>query len=249
MHTLSVHNLSARIDGTAILKDISLTIKSGEIHILMGQNGSGKSTLAGALMGRPDITIIGGTATIDEVNVLALPPHKRALAGLFLAFQQPIALPGVSVGQCMRLSLREAARASGTEFDGAHFRAEFENALHMLGIDRTFAERGLNDGFSGGEKKRMELLQMLLMKPRIALLDEIDSGLDVDGLKLIARALHALIVAHNTGVLYITHNPNLLETITPRRVHVMHGGRIVATGDAELAQHIAKNGYAQFTAN
>lgn len=249
MHTLNFNNLSAQIGSQQILHEVSLALKSGEIHIIMGQNGSGKSTLASTLMGRPDITVTGGTLALDGSDLLALPPHKRAHTGLFLGFQYPMALPGVTVSQFMRLSLRALSGVRGVEFDSAQFNAELHNAISALGLDASFMQRALNDGFSGGEKKRMEVLQLIMLKPRFAILDEIDSGLDIDGLTCIARALNELVHTKNMGLMLITHYPALLKTIMPDYVHVMSGGRVVATGGEELARDIAEHGYVQFTSN
>ncbi|MBI5229744.1 MAG: Fe-S cluster assembly ATPase SufC [Candidatus Magasanikbacteria bacterium] len=247
MHTLTIHNLSAQIGVQKILHEVSLTVKSGEIHIIMGQNGSGKSTLATTIMGRQDSTVTGGQATLDGSDLLALAPHQRAHAGLFLGFQYPMALPGVTVSQFMRLALRALCTARGLEFKSTEFNAELQNAVSALGLDQSFTQRGLNDGFSGGEKKRMEVLQLMMLKPHFAILDEIDSGLDIDGLKCIANALNELVRTQKTGVVLITHYPALLKTITPHFVHIMSSGRVVATGGEELARNIAEHGYAQFT--
>jgi len=247
MHTLNFNNLSAQIGDQKILNGVSLTLKSEEIHVIMGQNGSGKSTLAATLMGRPDSTVTGGRATLDDSDLLALQPHQRAHAGLFLGFQYPMALPGVTVSQFMRLSLRALCTARGIEFKSAEFNSELQNAVKILGLDQSFVTRGLNDGFSGGEKKRMEVLQLMMLKPHFAILDEIDSGLDIDGLKCIAQALNELVRTQKMGVVLITHYPSLLKTITPHFVHIMSRGRVVTTGGEELARDIAEHGYAQFT--
>lgn len=246
MSTLSIKNLSAQIGDKKILNNVSLEVKNDEIHIIMGHNGSGKSTLAATIMGRPDITVTNGSIILDNKELLNLPPEKRARAGLFLAFQNPVALPGVTVSQCMRISQRTISESNGNMFESENFRAELTDALALFGIDNSLLQRGLNDGLSGGEKKRMELLQLMLRKPYFAILDEIDSGLDIDGLKLIASALKKLINQSHLGAILITHYPSLLDTIKPDKVHIMNEGAIVATGGIELIKKISENGYGQF---
>lgn len=246
MSTFSIKNLTAQIGDKKILNNVSLEVQSDEIHIIMGHNGSGKSTLAATVMGRPDITVTKGSITLNEKNLLDLPPHERSRAGLFLGFQNPVALPGVTVSQSMRLSQRAMAESNGKIFDNVNFHTELTSAISLLGIDNSFLQRGLNDGLSGGEKKRMELLQLIMSKPFFAILDEIDSGIDIDGLKLIAQAIKELINRHHTGVVLITHYPSLLDIITPNKVHIMNEGTIVASGGVELVKKISAHGYEQF---
>lgn len=249
MHTLKINNLTAKIGEKHILHGVSLTINSGELHIIMGQNGSGKSTLATTVMGRPDITATSGSLLLDNNDLLSLPAHKRAQAGLFLGFQYPVTLRGVTASQCLRLALRSLCTARGNAFDGVKFNDELQNGMHTLGLDQSFISRGLNDGFSGGEKKRMEILQLMLLKPHFAILDEIDSGLDIDGLRIITNAIKELISAQNMGIMLITHYPNLPAVIAPDAVHIMNNGRLVKTGGVELAREITEHGYAKFAAS
>jgi Fe-S cluster assembly ATP-binding protein len=250
--TLEIKNLHARIEDNEILRGVNLTVKSGEIHALMGPNGSGKSTLAYVLMGHPSYEVTEGEVLLDGENILELEPDERAHAGLFLAFQYPTAIPGVNVANMLRLSVNAVKKARFAKEHGeeAEFKAppvpEFRKRLvekmNILKMDRSFMGRYLNEGFSGGEKKRMEILQLALLRPRIAVLDETDSGLDIDALKAVATGIDKLI-GPDLGVLLITHYQRILNYITPDHVHVLMGGRIVKSGGAELAKELEEKGY------
>ncbi len=221
-----------------IVKGVDLEIRAGEKHALMGPNGSGKSTLAAALMGHPAYRV-EGEILLDGVPVGELPPEERARRGMFLGFQYPVAVPGVSVANFLRAAL--GAR-QGREVPVKEFRREMESAFAALEVPREFAGRYLNDGFSGGEKKRLEILQMLLLRPRLALLDETDSGLDIDALKVVAAGINRAAGA-DVGVLLVTHYQRLLDHVRPDRVHVFMGGRIVSSGGPELALALEERGY------
>ena len=242
MNQLVIKNLKAEIDGKSILNGVNLTVNSGEIHVLMGPNGSGKTTLAALLLGRPDIKITAGSITLDKTNILKLKPNQRAAAGLFLGFQQPVALPGVNIGQLLRATLLPGQFSTNL----LDFRKMLLVKMKELNLAPEFLERSLNDGFSGGEKKRAELLQMSLLQPKIAILDEIDSGVDVDAIKLIAQELKNAVRETNCGLLIITHTPRLLNYLKPQAVHVMIAGSIVASGDQKLLKKIEKTGYQNF---
>ena len=240
---LKVTNLHCSVDGNEILKGIDLTVEPGKVHALMGPNGSGKSTLAFSLTGHPKYEITGGSATLDGENILEMSADKRARAGLFLSFQYPAAIPGVKVPNFL-FAARQVVRPG--ELTPSKFRALLLEKMDILGMDPSFLGRYLNDGFSGGEKKRLEMLQMAVLAPRYAVLDETDSGLDVDALKDVGesvKALRASAEGKNTGFLIITHYPRILQHIEPDVVHVMIDGRIVKTGDAELAHRIEREGY------
>ncbi|MBV8638777.1 MAG: Fe-S cluster assembly ATPase SufC [Candidatus Eremiobacteraeota bacterium] len=235
--------LQCSVDGNEILKGIDLTVEPGKVHALMGPNGSGKSTLAFSLTGHPKYDVTAGTATLDDEDLLALPADKRARAGLFLSFQYPAAIPGVKVPNFL-FAARQAVRPG--ELTPAKFRALLLEKMDVLGMDPSFLGRYLNDGFSGGEKKRLEMLQMAVLAPKYAILDETDSGLDVDALKDVGESVKALRASEegkNTGFLIITHYPRILQHIEPDVVHVMIDGRIVKTGDAQLAHRIEREGY------
>jgi Fe-S cluster assembly ATP-binding protein len=238
---LSVVGLRAEVEGREILKGIDLTVEPGRVHALMGPNGSGKTTLALALCGHPHYRITSGSVTLDGEDLLALSPDKRAKAGLFLSFQYPAAIPGVKVANFL-YAARQAVRPG--DLTPAKFRALLVEQMEALGMDASFLGRYLNDGFSGGEKKRLEMLQMAVLAPRYAVLDETDSGLDVDALKHIGESIASLRGKSDpTGLLVITHYPRILRYVKPDVVHVMLDGRIVKTGDAELANHIERGGY------
>ncbi|MGA3036893.1 MAG: Fe-S cluster assembly ATPase SufC [Vulcanimicrobiaceae bacterium] len=229
-------------DSGEILKGIDLKVERGRIHALMGPNGSGKSTLAFALAGHPSYQIVRGNATLDGEELLALSPDKRAKLGLFLSFQYPAAIPGVTVANFLRTA-RTAVR--GSDLTPAQFRTLVFEQLDHLGIDTSFLGRYVNDGFSGGEKKRLEMLQLAILAPKYAILDETDSGLDVDALGAVGESLTTLRsgAGKDTGFLIITHYPRILQYLEPDVVHVMMDGRIVKTGDAELAHRIESEGY------
>ncbi len=240
---LRVAGLRASVEGKEILNGIDLLVEPGKVHALMGPNGSGKSTLALSLSGHPHYTITAGSATLDGEDLLALAPDKRARAGLFLSFQYPAAIPGVKVPNFL-FAARQAVRP-GT-LTPSKFRALLLERMDVLGMDPSFLGRYLNDGFSGGEKKRLEMLQMAVLAPKYAVLDETDSGLDVDALKDVGESVKALRASEEgaaTGFLIITHYPRILQHVTPDVVHVMIDGRIVKTGDADLAQRIEREGY------
>ncbi len=240
---LRISGLRCSVEGTEILKGIDLVVEPGKVHALMGPNGSGKSTLAFSLTGHPKYDVTGGTATLDGEDLLGLAADKRARAGLFLSFQYPAAIPGVKVPNFL-FAARQAVRPG--ELTPAKFRALLLEMMDVLGMDPSFLGRYLNDGFSGGEKKRLEMLQMAVMAPKYAILDETDSGLDVDALKDVGesvKALRASAEGRDTGFLIITHYPRILQHVAPDVVHVMMDGRIVKTGDTELAHRIEREGY------
>lgn len=225
--------------GKEIVKGISLTIRPGEVHALMGRNGSGKSTLSAVLMGHPRFQVTGGTMRYLGEDLAPVPVHERARKGLFLCFQYPMALPGVQVNQFMRQSVKGVR---GAEVPAKEFRPLVKKHLEALGIPQAFMTRYVNDGFSGGEKKRMEMLHMLLLEPRLAILDEVDSGLDVDALKVVAEAINRL-RSPERGQLLVTHYQRILDYVVPDRVHVLLDGSIVRSGGAELAREVESRGY------
>lgn len=240
---LRIAGLHCSVEGNEILKGIDLAVEPGKVHALMGPNGSGKSTLAFSLAGHPHYEVTAGTATLDGENLLGLAPDKRARAGLFLSFQYPAAIPGVKVPNFL-YAARQAVRPG--ELTPAKFRALLLEKMDVLGMDPSFLGRYLNDGFSGGEKKRLEMLQMAVLAPKYAILDETDSGLDVDALKDVSETIKALRLSDegkSAGFLIITHYPRILQHITPDVVHVMIDGRIVKTGGHDLAQRIEREGY------
>lgn len=236
---LVIEDLRAGIPGREILQGLSLTVRSGEVHAVMGPNGSGKSTLAHVLMGRPGYEVLGGTVTLDGVDLLALPTWQRARAGLFLAMQHPIEVPGVSLVESLT-----AARAAGA--DGVDVGERLRVEAARIGFDERFLDRSLNVDLSGGERKRNETLQLGVLRPAFAVLDEIDSGLDVDALAGVARRVQEATTEWGLGVLAITHFRRLLDVLTPDVVHVLAGGRVVATGGRELAESVDRTGYAAF---
>lgn len=245
MSQLEIKDLHVSIEDKEILKGLTLTIKQGEIHAIMGPNGTGKSTLAYTLMGHPNYTVTGGEVLLDGENVLDMEPDERSRAGVFLAFQYPVAIPGVTVANFLRSAINSRRRAENPEDKGMpipEFRKMLKEKMDMLKMDHTFAGRYLNDGFSGGEKKRAEILQMATLKPRFAILDETDSGLDIDALRIVSEGVNAL-SGPELGVLVITHYQRLLNYIKPQFVHVMMGGRIVESGGPELALHLEEHGY------
>jgi Fe-S cluster assembly ATP-binding protein len=230
-------------NGSEILTGVDLTIRSGETHAIMGPNGSGKSTLAYAIAGHPKYTVTGGTVTLDGEDVLAMSVDERARAGIFLAMQYPVEVPGVSVSNFLR------SAATATRGEAPKLRLwvkEQKEAMSRLEMDPAFAERNVNEGFSGGEKKRHEILQLELLQPRIAVLDETDSGLDVDALRVVSEGVNRVRATGRTGVLLITHYTRILNYIKPDHVHVFVKGRIVEHGGPELADELEKNGYAKY---
>ena len=238
---LVIDDLRAGIPGREILQGLSLTVRSGEVHAVMGPNGSGKSTLAHVLMGRPGYEVLGGSVTLDGVDLLSLPTWQRARAGLFLAMQHPIEVPGVSLTESLT-----AARPSGAEGDGADVGGRLREEAVRIGFDPRFLDRALNVDLSGGERKRNETLQLGVLRPRFAVLDEIDSGLDVDALADVGRRVQEATTEWGLGVLAITHFRRLLDVLHPDVVHVLSGGRVVATGGAELAEVVDRTGYAAY---
>ncbi|GIV66152.1 MAG: ABC transporter ATP-binding protein [Bellilinea sp.] len=242
---LIIRNLRVSIEGKEILKGVNLTLPKGEVHAIMGPNGTGKSTLAYTLMGHPAYEVTDGEVLFKGQNILELEPDERSRLGIFLAFQYPVAIPGVTVANFLRTAVNARRRAQNPEDKGIpipEFRKMLKAKMELLKIDPSFAGRYLNDGFSGGEKKRAEILQMAVLQPEIAILDETDSGLDIDALRIVAEGVNAL-RGENLGVLVITHYQRILNYIRPDVVHVMMDGRIVETGDAELALHLEEHGY------
>ncbi|MBM3181727.1 MAG: Fe-S cluster assembly ATPase SufC [Chloroflexi bacterium] len=245
MSQLEIKNLHVSIEDKEILKGLSLTINQGEIHAIMGPNGTGKSTLAYTLMGHPSYTVTEGEIIFKGKNVLELEPDERSREGIFLAFQYPVAIPGVTVANFLRTAINSRRHAANPEDKGMpipEFRKMLKEKMDMLKMDHTFAGRYLNDGFSGGEKKRAEILQLATLKPEIAILDETDSGLDIDALRIVAEGVNAL-SGPELGVLVITHYQRLLNYIKPDFVHIMLDGRIVESGAADLALHLEDQGY------
>lgn len=244
--TLSIIDLHVNVGEKPILKGVSLEIRRGEVHALMGPNGSGKSTLGFAIMGHPGYQVTSGRVELDGRDLLAMEAHERARAGLFLAFQRPVAIPGVRMADFLRhaaSNIRHPERKEGEDLiPMRQFRKELSEKMRDLKIDREFAKRYVNDGFSGGEMKRAEILQMAVLRPKFAILDETDSGLDVDAVRLASQSI-AEIGGHEMGILIITHHEQLLEHNPPDFTHVMLGGRIVETGGPELAAELHKQGY------
>lgn len=240
---LKIEGLTAEVEGKQILKGIDLEIPEGEIHAIMGPNGSGKSTLSYVLSGREGYEITGGTATFHGQDLLAMEPEERAAAGLFLAFQYPVELPGVGNANFLRTALNAIRRTKGEpELDAMQFLKEARARMKDLSMPEDMLKRGVNVGFSGGEKKRNEVLQMALLRPSLAILDETDSGLDIDALKIVADGVNAM-RAPNFSALVITHYQRLLDYIVPDKVHVLMNGRIVQTGGPELAKQLEASGY------
>jgi Fe-S cluster assembly ATP-binding protein len=245
MSELDIRNLHVNIDGKEILKGFNLTVKQGEVHALMGPNGTGKSTLAYSLMGHPFYEVTAGEVFFKGQNILELEPDERSRMGVFLAFQYPVAIPGVSVANFLRTAINARRRQVNPEDKGIsipEFRKTLKTHMDRLKMDMSFASRYLNDGFSGGEKKRAEILQMATLQPEIAVLDETDSGLDIDALRIVSEGVNAL-RGPELGVLVITHYQRILNYIKPDYVHIMLGGRIVESGGADLAQHLEEHGY------
>ena len=238
---LEIRNLHAGIDDIQILKGINLSIAPGEIHAIMGRNGSGKTTAANIIMGHPDFEVEDGQVMLSGEDLLELEPWERAREGVFLSFQYPQAVPGLQVGNFLRKSVA-SIRGEGAA-KGAGFRSELNDAMDTLDIPRSFLSRYVNDGFSGGEKKRFEILQLLLLKPKLAILDETDSGLDIDGIKTVAAGVNAAVRGTDSAALIITHYSRILEHVKPDKVHVLMGGQIVATGGPELATQLEERGY------
>ena len=245
MSQLEIKNLHVNIDGKEILKGLDLSVEQGKIHAIMGPNGTGKSTLAYTLMGHPSYTVTEGEVHFKGQNILELEPDERSRLGIFLAFQYPVAIPGVTVANFLRTAINARRRAVNAEDKGMpipEFRKLLKEKMDLLRMDHTFAGRYLNEGFSGGEKKRAEILQLAVLKPEIAILDETDSGLDIDALRIVADGVNAL-MSSDMGMLVITHYQRLLNYIKPDYVHVMLDGRIVESGGPDLALHLEDQGY------
>ena len=245
MSELVIKGLHVNVEDTEILKGVDLTIKSGEVHAVMGPNGTGKSTLAYAMMGHPKYEVSAGEVTLDGEDILELEPNERSELGLFLAFQYPVAVPGVSVANFLRTAINAHRKAENPDDKGISipdFRKKLKEKMALLSMDEAFAGRYLNDGFSGGEKKRVEILQMATLEPKFSILDETDSGLDIDALKIVADGVNA-INKESQGVLVITHYQRILNYIKPDFVHVMLNGMIVESGGPELALKLEAEGY------
>lgn len=245
MSGLEIKNLHVSIEDKEILKGVDLTIDKGEVHAIMGPNGTGKSTLAYALMGHPAYTITEGEVLLNGENILELEADERSRKGIFLAFQYPVAIPGVTVANFLRTALNARRKAVNPDEKGVslvEFRKLLKEKMELLKMDSAFAGRYLNDGFSGGEKKRAEILQMATLRPEIAILDETDSGLDIDALRIVSEGVNAL-RGPDLGVLLITHYQRILNYIKPDYVHVMLGGRVVESGGPDLALHLEEHGY------
>lgn len=245
MSELAIRNLHVNIEGKEILKGLNLTVSQGEVHAIMGPNGTGKSTLAYALMGHPSYEVTEGEVWFKGENILELEPDERSRRGIFLAFQYPVAIPGVTVANFLRTAINARRRAENPEDKGIpipEFRRLMKEKMEHLKMDSAFAGRYLNEGFSGGEKKRAEILQMAMLKPEIAILDETDSGLDIDALRIVSEGVNAL-RGPEMGTLVITHYQRILNYIKPDFVHVMFNGRIVESGGADLALHLEEHGY------
>jgi Fe-S cluster assembly ATP-binding protein len=246
---LEISNLHATVADKPILNGISLSVPAGEVHAIMGPNGSGKSTLGYVLSGRPGYEVTEGSVTFAGQDLLALEPHERAAAGLFLGFQYPVEIPGVSSLQFLRESLNSQRRSRGeNELTGGEFIKLAREQAGLLGMDVDMLKRPVNVGFSGGEKKRAEMVQMGIMNPKFAVLDETDSGLDIDALRAVGAGINRIMREPDKGVLLITHYQRLLDYVTPDKVHVLTQGRIVRSGGAELAHELEREGYAEVAA-
>ncbi len=241
MQTLLIKNLTAEVEGKKILKGIDLEINTGEIHALMGPNGSGKSTLSNVIAGHPDYKVTGGTITLNGEDLLGMNVSKRSLKGIFLAFQQPVEIPGLTIGKYLK-RIVELRLPPGERMNVSSFIKDLRNNLTSAGLDHDFINRYLNEGFSGGEKKRMELVQMMMVRPSFAILDEIDSGLDIDALQSVAEGVNKLREG-DFGALLITHYQRVLDNIKPDFVHILYQGRIVKSGNRDLVDQLEERGY------
>ncbi|SNT35858.1 Iron-regulated ABC transporter ATPase subunit SufC [Ekhidna lutea] len=240
---ISIKNLHASIEDKEILKGIDLEVKAGEVHAIMGPNGSGKSTLASVLAGREDYEITEGSVTFENEDLLELSPEERAQKGIFLAFQYPVEIPGVSTTNFLKTAINQVREARGQKaLDAVHFLKLMKEKMKLVDIDQALLSRSLNEGFSGGEKKRNEIFQMAMLEPKLAVLDETDSGLDIDALKIVADGVNTL-KTKDTATIVVTHYQRLLEYIVPDYVHVLYQGRIVKSGDKSLAFELEEKGY------
>ena len=240
-NALEIKNLSASIEGKPILRDLNLTLPKGEVHAIMGPNGTGKSTLAKVLAGHEDYEVESGEVLLDDDSILGEEPDAISRAGLFLAFQYPLEIPGVSIANFIRAAL-QSRLGEGEDLNATQYYKSLYEKMDLLKIDRKFTSRSVNEGFSGGEKKRCEILQMTMLEPKYSIMDETDSGLDIDALRIVSNGVN-LMRGADRGFLVITHYQRLLDYIVPDVVHVMHQGRIVKTGDADLARHLEEKGY------
>jgi Fe-S cluster assembly ATP-binding protein len=246
MADLEIKDLHVRTEEREILRGVNLEINRGEIHALMGPNGSGKSTLANTLLGHPAYEVTEGTITFKGEDITEAEPHDRAKAGLFLAFQYPVSIPGVSVANFLRMAINAKRIGDGGEaIQVKEFRTQLQHAIELLDVDRAFTSRHLNDGFSGGEKKRAEILQMAMLQPDVAILDETDSGLDIDALRTVAEGVQRLHDEQGLGALIITHYQRILHYVKPEFVHILMDGRIVLEGGVELVERLEREGYDQ----
>jgi len=240
-HQIEIRNLHASVGDQPILKGINLVVPRGELHAIMGPNGNGKSTLAKVIVGDPEYTVTEGEVLVDGVSILEMEPDERARLGVFLAFQYPVEIPGVTIANFLRLAM-QARKAEGEEVSFTEFYGKLQAALKVLEWDESIVERYLNEGFSGGEKKRNEILQMLMLEPNYIIMDETDSGLDVDALRIVARGVNSM-RGENLGGLMITHYQRLLDYIVPDKVHIVLDGKVVQTGGPELAKKLDTEGY------
>ena len=241
MSTLQIDNLSASVGEDQILNNLNFTLPKGEVHAIMGPNGSGKSTLSKVLAGHPDYQVLGGNARMDDTELLGLNPDEIARLGLFLAFQYPVEVPGVSIANFIRAAI-QSRLPEGESIKAVEFYKELYQKMDELGMDRSFTSRSMNEGFSGGEKKRCEILQMSMLKPKYCILDETDSGLDIDALRIVSEGINQM-KNPDRGILVITRYQRLLDYIVPDRVHVMWEGKIVRSGDKSLALELEDKGY------
>jgi len=241
MSTLEIRNLSVEVEGTPIIENLSLSIPQGEVHALMGPNGSGKSTLTKVLAGHEDYHVTSGSVLLDGKEILGQEPDEISREGLFVAFQYPSEIPGVSIANFIRAAV-QARLEDGSEFSATEYYKKLYEKMDILKMDRKFTSRSVNEGFSGGEKKRCEILQMMMLEPKYAILDETDSGLDIDALRIVAEGVN-LMRSKERGMLVVTHYQRLLDYIVPDVVHVMHNGKIIKTGDKELAKDLENKGY------
>jgi Fe-S cluster assembly ATP-binding protein len=244
MAELKIENLHVQAEDKKILKGLDLTVRSGEVHALMGPNGSGKSTLANVVMGHPNLEVTEGRILLDGEDITEADPDERSRAGLFLAFQYPVSIPGVTVTKYLRMVMNAHRDARGEgDVPLREFRKTVEEAMELTNVPREFSSRYLNEGFSGGEKKRMEILQLALQKPKLAILDETDSGLDIDALNVVSHGVNTVARGTDMGVLIITHYQRILHLVQPDRVSIMFDGRIVKEGGPELVERLEREGY------